>query len=53
MATKNPTLGDYDTSDEPEMCPHDKRALDEDEFYCFECWMAQKEGTSYTMERDH
>lgn len=40
------TLGDYKT-DSPEMCPHDRRTLDEDEFCCFECWMASKPGTSY------
>ena len=41
------------TDDEPEMCEHDVRTLDEDPFTCFKCWMLEQgSDLSFTPERE-
>ena len=48
------TLMDFGTGDdstiEDDECPHGNRTMDEDILLCFPCYMAQFDGTSFTME---
>lgn len=47
------TLADFApaTADaDGERCAHDMRDLDEDPFCCFECWMAERPGTTFPRD---